>query len=49
MRARLEEEGEDEVDRVRYARVYMKLGELLNGDFFTEYVKKGTEAQDMLE
>jgi ribonucleases P/MRP protein subunit RPP40 len=25
----------------QYARVYMKLGEILEGEFFTEYVKKG--------
>jgi ribonuclease P/MRP protein subunit RPP40 len=25
-----------------YARVYMKLGEVLAGEFFTEYIKKGT-------
>ncbi|KAF2189543.1 hypothetical protein K469DRAFT_561972 [Zopfia rhizophila CBS 207.26] len=32
-----------EADRLklRYARVYLKLEELLKGDFFTEYIKKG--------
>ncbi|KAF2733175.1 hypothetical protein EJ04DRAFT_277525 [Polyplosphaeria fusca] len=27
--------------RLQYSRVYMKLGELLEGDFFSEYVKNG--------
>ncbi|PSN72802.1 hypothetical protein BS50DRAFT_568403 [Corynespora cassiicola Philippines] len=34
-------EAEDGVARGQYARVYMKLGELLDGEFFTEYIKKG--------
>ncbi|KAF2869683.1 ribonuclease P 40kDa subunit-domain-containing protein [Massariosphaeria phaeospora] len=39
VRNRLEDE--TGVGRAQYARVYMKLGELLQGDFFTEYIKKG--------
>ncbi|KAF2472228.1 uncharacterized protein BDR25DRAFT_284800 [Lindgomyces ingoldianus] len=31
----------DGASRLRYAKVYMKLGELLEGPFFTEYIKKG--------
>lgn len=31
-----------------YARVYMKLGEVLQGDFFTEYIKKGWSTADVL-
>ncbi|KAF2637084.1 hypothetical protein P280DRAFT_510041 [Massarina eburnea CBS 473.64] len=34
-------EREDGVARGVYARVFMKLGEVLEGDFFAEYVKKG--------
>ncbi|KAF2120803.1 ribonuclease P 40kDa subunit-domain-containing protein [Lophiotrema nucula] len=29
------------VGQLHYARVFMRLGELLEGDFFTEYIKKG--------
>ena len=32
-----------------YARVYMKLGEVLQGDFFTEYIKKGGRMTDILD
>ncbi|KAF2706656.1 hypothetical protein K504DRAFT_437416 [Pleomassaria siparia CBS 279.74] len=39
IRAQLEDESG--VARSQYARVHMKLGELLQGDFFTEYIKKG--------
>ncbi|ORY07787.1 ribonuclease P 40kDa subunit-domain-containing protein [Clohesyomyces aquaticus] len=31
----------DGVGRLHYARVHMKLGELLESEFFTEYIKKG--------
>jgi ribonucleases P/MRP protein subunit RPP40 len=34
-------EENDTVLKSQYARVYMKLGEILTGDFFTEYVKEG--------
>jgi ribonuclease P/MRP protein subunit RPP40 len=34
-------ERRDGVARGVYARVFMKLGELLAGDFFMEYIKKG--------
>jgi ribonuclease P/MRP protein subunit RPP40 len=33
---------DDEVKSVKYAKVIMKLQEVLEGDFFTEYIKKGT-------
>lgn len=39
VRAQLERE--DGVGRGVYARVFMKLRELLEGDFFTEYIKTG--------
>jgi ribonuclease P/MRP protein subunit RPP40 len=39
VRAHLDEQ--DGVVRGVYARVFMKLGEILEGDFFTEYIKKG--------
>ncbi|KAF2264476.1 hypothetical protein CC78DRAFT_494908 [Lojkania enalia] len=38
VRARLESEP---VGQLQYAQVNMKLGELLEGDFFNEYIKKG--------
>ena len=34
-------ERQDGVARGVYARVFMKLGEVLEGDFFAEYIKKG--------
>lgn len=34
---------EKEQKRVKYARVMMKLQDLLNGDFFTHYIKKGKQ------
>lgn len=34
-------EGIDAAAKGVYARVYMKLGEVLQGEFFTEYIKKG--------
>lgn len=30
-----------EVKKTKYAKVIMKLQEVLEGDFFTEYIKKG--------
>lgn len=32
----------DEVKSVRYEKVIMKLEQILEGDFFNEYIKKGT-------
>ncbi|KAF2018570.1 hypothetical protein BU24DRAFT_418091 [Aaosphaeria arxii CBS 175.79] len=31
----------DMATKIQYARVHMKLGEILQGDFFTEYIKQG--------
>lgn len=42
MRAQLEKQ--DGVARGMYARVYMKLGEILEREFLEEYVKKGRYA-----
>lgn len=33
-----------EVKKIKYAKVIMKLQEVLEGDFFTEYIKKGKPA-----
>jgi ribonuclease P/MRP protein subunit RPP40 len=33
-----------EVKKIKYAKVIMKLQEVLEGDFFTEYIKKGMSA-----
>lgn len=38
---RQNELGRLETRNERFAKVIMKLGEVLEGDFFTEYVKKG--------
>lgn len=32
---------ESEIEVLRYAQVYMKLGELIEGDFFNHYIKSG--------
>lgn len=34
---------EEEMRPLKYARVIMKLEDLLEGEFFTEYVKKGKQ------
>jgi ribonucleases P/MRP protein subunit RPP40 len=34
---------EEELKPVKYAKVIMKLHEVLEGEFFTEYVKKGKQ------
>jgi ribonucleases P/MRP protein subunit RPP40 len=34
---------EEELKPVKYARVIMKLEDLLDGEFFTEYIKKGKQ------
>lgn len=41
VRARLEDTDVYGIGRSQYARVHMKLGELLEGEFFTHYVKMG--------
>lgn len=33
---------DDDMGTLRYARVFMKLGEILSGDFFNLHIKKGT-------
>ena len=33
-----------EVKKIKYTKVIMKLQEVLEGDFFTEYIKKGMSA-----
>lgn len=32
---------ENELPRMRYAKVIMKLEEILQGEFFNEYIKRG--------
>ncbi|KAF2745548.1 hypothetical protein M011DRAFT_469600 [Sporormia fimetaria CBS 119925] len=41
VRARLETANDDAIPRPQYARVYMKLEDLLCGEFFIQYVKMG--------
>ena len=38
---------EKNVGMLQYAQVYMKLGELIDGDFFNHYVKSGTRSMPL--
>lgn len=37
---------ESSVPKIRYARVIMKLEQVLQGDFFNEYIKRGMFSRD---
>lgn len=37
------EKVEEDLKPVKYAKVFMKLQDVLDGDFFTEYIKKGKQ------
>lgn len=40
----LEKHLEDDIGTVRYLKVYMKLSEVIDGDFFNQYIKSGRSA-----